>query len=558
MSINLILAQNIKEFHFIMKKTPKKFMCLPLNLDLLLYCDLKKIPCINLNKYFDNNAHVEGLNESEKFLEDCDFGDFNKGVFKKRYRNLVRNYFNSAFFLNYVLTKLEKKEKIKNIYLSGWKKNNISKPNKNYIIYDICKTISSKVIVVGKEEENIVEDKIYNYKLEKKYKKTNDNTRIVFLNFGYNFKRILFKLLLRKNNIFYLTFEKINFLKSLIFKILNVNIFSFKKDLEILDKKNIKKLNNSYSDIKILNIINNRNYFFYKQIQDLFYKCEALKKFVCKLEPQIVFLNLIRGVDGYIATLSKELNFESICIPHGTVSAEFDKNDGIYKKIIVENVFSGDSKYFSIQSKIAEKSLSTHKIEGEALITGNLIFSDIDKEKIKKREYILYAVTMKDFINYQFFGVEMFYEFYENLIFLDDLAEKERLKIIVKPHPSIINLTKDLQKKFKSLVFSKDKVENLLKKTFLTISYSSTVIEDSICNKIPVILFDQWKRYKHCHSSENPNKLNQFIYYVKKKDDLIKTIETIKNSNKENFSDFIFTEYNSKKNIDNLLKKFNL
>ena len=558
MSLNLILAQNIEEFELIEKKTPKNFMCLPLNLDLLLYCELKKIPYINLNKYFNNNAHIEGLHESEKFLENCDFGEFNKGVLKKRYKNLVRNYFNSAFFLNYVLTKIENKEKIKNIYLSGWKKNNINTPNKNYIIYDICKVISSKIIVVGKNEENTIEEKTYNYKLEKKFKKTNDNTRIIFLNFGYNFKRILFKLLLRKNNIFYLTFEKINFFKLIIFKILNVNIFKFKKTPVILEKKNIQKLNNLYNNKKILNILNNRNNFFYKQIQDLFYKCEALKKFIYKLEPQIVFLNLIRGVDGYLATLSKELNFESICIPHGTISAEFDKNDRIYKKMIAENVFSGDSKYFSIQSKIAEKSLSTHKVDGEALITGNLIFSDIDKERIKKREYILYAVTMKDFINYQFFGVEMFYEFYNNLIVLDDLAQKESLKIIVKPHPSIIHLTQDLQKKFKNLVFSKDKVENLLKKTFLTISYSSTVIEDSICNKIPVILFDQWKRYKHCNSSENPNKLNQFIYYIKKKDDLITTIETIKNSDKENFSDFIFTENNSKKNIDNLLKKFNL
>ena len=43
----------------------------------------------------------------------------------------------------------------------------------------------------------------------------------------------------------------------------------------------------------------------------------------------------------------------------------------------------------------------------------------------------------------------------------------------------------------------------------------------------------------------------QFQYSInfdlKKKNDLITTIETIKNSDKENFSEFIFTEYNSKK-----------
>ena len=115
MSINLVLAQNIKEFNFIKKKAPKKFKCLPLNLDLLLHCELKKIPFINLREYFDNNAHIEGLNESEKFLEDCDFGEFNHGVFLKRYKNLVRNYFNSAFFLKFILSKIEKKEKIEKI-----------------------------------------------------------------------------------------------------------------------------------------------------------------------------------------------------------------------------------------------------------------------------------------------------------------------------------------------------------------------------------------------------------------------------------------------------------
>ncbi len=558
MSLNIVLAQNLKEFNFIRSKINEDFKCLPLNLDLLIFCELKKIPYVNLNKYLDNHLHLDGLHESEKFLEKCNFGKFNQGVLKKRYRNLVRNYFNSVFFLKYILLKLEKKEKIDKIYISGWNKNNINKPNKNFIIYDICKVISSKIEIVGKEEKNTREEKTYFYELEKKYENNESKNKIIFLNFGYNFKRILFKLLLRKNKILYLTFEKINFLKSIILQILGVKLLYFKKIEAHIEKNNIQKLNSDYKDKDILDIINHRNQFFYKQIEDLFHRCEVLKKCIIEIKPQLVFLNLIRGVDGYLATLSREYNFKSICIPHGTVSTSFDKNDRIYKKMIAENVFSGDSMYFSIQSKIAEKSLTTHQIKGEAIITGNLIFSDVDKKRIKNREYILYAATMKDFINYQFFGVEMFYEFYENLKVFNYLSEKENIKIIVKPHPSIVHLTKDLQKKFKNLIFSSEKVENLLKKSFLTISYSSTVIEDSICNKIPVILFDQWERYKHCHSSDDPEKTNQFIYYVKKKEDLIKAIKSIKKSENENYSDFIFSENDTKKNIDELIKKFNL
>ena len=130
-------------------------------------------------------------------------------------------------------------------------------------------------------------------------KKKMTTPRIIFLNFGYNFKRILYKVLIRKNKIIYITFEKINFFKLIILKILNVNIFKFEKTPVILEKKNIQKLNNLYNDKDILNILNNRNHFFYKQIQDLSHKCVALKEFIHKLEPHFVFLNLIRGVDGY-------------------------------------------------------------------------------------------------------------------------------------------------------------------------------------------------------------------------------------------------------------------
>ena len=103
------------------------------------------------------------------------------------------------------------------------------------------------------------------------------------------------------------------------------------------------------------------------------------------------------------------------------------------------------------------------------------------------------------------------YEFFENLKVLEKIARYKRVKIVVKPHPSINYLTKDLEKIFSGLTFSNSNIDTLLKKTIATISFSSTVIEDSICSKIPVILFDQWERYKHCESCSDVNRKNQLI-----------------------------------------------
>ena len=49
---------------------------------------------------------------------------------------------------------------------------------------------------------------------------------------------------------------------------------------------------------------------------------------------------------------------------------------------------------------------------------------------------------------------------------------------------------------------------HLLNKSFVTISFSSTVIEDSLYSNVPVILFDRWGRYKHCRAEVNVKSKN--------------------------------------------------
>ena len=59
--------------------------------------------------------------------------------------------------------------------------------------------------------------------------------------------------------------------------------------------------------------------------------------------------------------------------------------------------------------------LKTHKISGKKLLTGNLIFSS--KQNVNKKKYFLFASTIKDFHNFQYLGVETFYEYWDHLKF---------------------------------------------------------------------------------------------------------------------------------------------
>ena len=171
-------------------------------------------------------------------------------------------------------------------------------------------------------------------------------------------------------------------------------------------------------------------------------------------------------------------------------------------KIIASAVFSGSSDYFAIQSKIAEKSLNTHSFEGKKIITGNILFSENYIKIKKKPKQILFAVTLKQFTNLQFLGVEMYYEFIKNLEILSKLSSEKKIGVIVKIHPSESKCINLLKKQFKNLIFTNDKIDKLFKICSATVSYSSSVIEDSLHNRVPVILFDQWKRYVQCKSKK--------------------------------------------------------
>ena len=154
----------------------------------------------------------------------------------------------------------------------------------------------------------------------------------------------------------------------------------------------------------------------------------------------------------------------------------------------------------------------------------------------------------------QLFGLEMYHEFFNNLKELEKFSKKNNFKIYINLHPGAKSSMQLLKEKFKTLYFTSGRIEKSLKNASVTLSYSSTAIEDSIYFKVPVILFDTRSRYKHCESETNPNKENKSIYYINSFQDLEKCVDTIKASKNIKFDDHIFQE-DYKINIKKLFSK---
>ena len=247
---------------------------------------------------------------------------------------------------------------------------------------------------------------------------------------------------------------------------------------------------------------------------------------------------------------------QSMIISHGTISRSYDQYDKIYKEYIAEGVFLGNSNIKTIQSKICKKSLETLNVVGTKVETGNLIFSENVNNTIKNKKIITYAVTNKRLTALQIHGVEYFFEFYKNLEVLNEFFKNDEYRIIVHLHPGIKNNKQNFKKIFKNLDFKTGDISSSLKKSFLTLSYSSTVIEDSLYNKVPVVLLDlHKKKYIHFDSETNPEKLDQAMYYIDNLNDLRKCIHSVRKSKNINFNKYIY-DNSSKTNISKLFKNY--
>ena len=444
--INLSIVQDIKEIKFIQKKIKKKITWLPLNLETLLYLDLNKYDYINLSNFFNNNLHRDGLIFSSKFINKLDKKPLYDSSLHNRYKGIIRKYLNSIFFIIEAIIKIKKKYKINTIFVSGWNNYNPKSINGNYIVSKIVYELFNKkmnIKIISKIKNNF-DKSIYEYSI--KFRR-DDKKKIFIPDLGYNIKRIIYsKIFDKKINIYTLeTKNKIN-VKKYFLKIFGIKFLQFHKFIK--KKQYHLKFENitfKYKSFDITSLINFRTQQINFFLQDLKEKNLAIKKLFINFRPNLIIFYNLRGVNYYISELTKKYKLNSIILSHGTLTKGRNKFEKMYQKIIADELINKFVKFVGIQTKIFLSSLSTIKAKNKKFSLGNILLT---QSKNKKKMFFLYAVTQRDFVNMQFYGIETFYEFFENLKLFNKLAKDENIKFLIKLHPNIQNLKKILQVKF--------------------------------------------------------------------------------------------------------------
>lgn len=374
--------------------------------------------------------------------------------------------------------------------------------------------------------------------------------KILITSLGYNIETVIKKI---KNEYpktkFYVFSEvKINLLKILYYKLLyNIEFIILDKlenesvplDFSYITKLLIKNLN--YNGINYHSLVSKKiSDGIYPSVQKLETLSKSIEKTIKNLKPTLVLSVLSRGISKSVGEICRKNNINAMCISHGTVVPPKNELEEIVNKNIGKQVILNEYPAVAIQTPWAKEFFKYYKTNSEKIITGPLVLSKVNKTKGSKIK-ILHATTFKNKSNTKFWGVETADEYLDGLMDLINVFRgRNNYELCVKLHPSFffqanINDLKCLLDPPDNVTLSRSKVSNELKNTDILISYSSTVIEEALINKIPVILYDKWNRYMHynCINLEKEEFRPSTMYYVNSANTISRNMDDILISNKD-------------------------
>lgn len=555
---------NVSDFHVV-----------ALSMETQIYLNERDIKFYNTLEFFNNESHKNCLLKSDslvQFMEkNLDFKNNPEEIngYKDWYIFCIRHTVNYLVWLIEIVTNTVELLQPDSIVSFEFINNNYSKPflnNNERYSGAICKLIAEKNNINLEEikfelknidssdvDKDVVERKTGDI-VAKKLDLLAKKDIVLAITAGYNLNAIFKKIKKwdKKKKIVYFH-DDISFTQKMKHRIgTGFNIFVNKNEIgEKLLYPNIKKdltdcyktldKNKSqfrYKDIEFFDLVKNKilngiN----KDVEVLVKKSNKLSYLIQKLKPNLTLSYHCRNLAYNMGEICRNNRLEALCVSHGTVVPPNNEIEEIVNRNIGKSVILNKYPSIAAQTPWCEKFLNHYQHESKDIFTGPLLFSDnIQKKKSSNDKIIVHAVTLKSRANLKFWGVETHDEFVSSITSLIEAVEKmKNVKLIIRLHPLYSHILSE--ERFKRIFPSPDcysfncggSFYDVLASTDLLVSFSSTTIEQATINKIPVLLYDKWNRYKHFDAVElDKDKFKPYpVYYAKDEETMKKNLPLI-------------------------------
>ena len=299
---------------------------------------------------------------------------------------------------------------------------------------------------------------------------------------------------------------------------------------------------------------------------DLYGSITSLRRVMDVVQSKRVFSQHSLGISYALGEICSHEHIPAILISHGSHVPHSGDISELEWSIHAHTIFNSKYPFVALQTPWAKKFLEQQdEVHSQAVETGPLLFSqmnlnddrrDVFRQKLfashKNEKIILHAGTPKDWNLFRPWVYETIDEYIRNINDVIKAVESVTglyLAIRFRPQKGL-----SLEEFQQSLMISNcydiyidgSFVEHLVASDLL-LSYSSTTIEESLQNHIPVLLYDPDGKYEHIPGLVLPNKKTNnvsTVYSVRSKNDLLPALfwwsEMI--SEEDNEKDLIWSE----------------
>jgi hypothetical protein len=233
-----------------------------------------------------------------------------------------------------------------------------------------------------------------------------------------------------------------------------------------------------------------------------------------------------------------------IMVSHGTAIApkndlEEIENRRLGRSLLLSEVVSVGM----LQSKIEEAHVKHYLPSCRTVATGPIVFADLDRRgkrrprgKTVGRPVITVASSFKTNGTLSFWAMETPDEYLHSCRdIVSAVNEMNRdVSLCIRFHAKLSMSPDD----FRDLLPSSPRLSidrggrflDCLRRSDLIVNFASTSIEESLQNRVPVLLYDRWQRYRHCDASiiDDPKQVDTAaVYYLDRSPDLSATLTSI-------------------------------